>query len=435
MNMMKKFLSAALAASMALSLAACGGSSTTAGDAGGSSPDALEVHIWDGTQLEGLQEIADGWTQQTGIDVNIQAMNWDEYWTLLEAGASGGQMPDVFWMHSNSAEMYMSNDMLLDLSSYIESSDEIDLANYYEDIVDLYSWDGKQYALPKDHDTIALLYNKAIFDTYGVAYPDETWTWEDFYEAGKTITEQSGGEVYGYAADVGNNQDGWWNIVYDFGGYIINDDKTQSGMDDPKTLEAMQFLGKLIDDTMPAQSVISETGTGTLFTSGVVAMNTQGSWNINTFYTADDSDDYAWALLPYWDANGNGQADEGERCSIYNGVGWAAADTDYPEEAWSLIEWFCNYDNQVKQADLGVTMAGYKGASDSYANAFEGMNIDAFLQMEDDGTLVPRPCSKYTTQWETRMSELLVDAWNDTSKMEDVCRQIAEDMNATLATE
>ena len=33
------------------------------------------------------------------------------------------------------------------------------------------------------------------------------------------------------------------------------------------------------------------------------------------------------------------------------------------------------------------------------------------------------------------MSELLVDAWNDTSKMEDVCRQIAEDMNATLATE
>ena len=90
MNMMKKFLSAALAASMALSLAACGGSSTTAGDAGGSSPDALEVRIWDGTQLEGLQEIADGWTQQTGIDVNIQAMNWDEYWTLLEAGASGG---------------------------------------------------------------------------------------------------------------------------------------------------------------------------------------------------------------------------------------------------------------------------------------------------------------------------------------------------------
>lgn len=434
MKKMKKLVAAALAACMAFSLAACGGGSSAAGNTG--TPDALEIRIWDGTQLEGLQEIADGWTEQTGIGVNIQAMNWDEYWTLLEAGASGGQMPDVFWMHSNAAELYMSNDMLLDLSGYIEASDEIDLANYYEDIVDLYSWDGRQYALPKDHDTIALLYNKAIFDEYGVAYPDETWTWEDFYDAGRTITEQSGGKVYGYAADVGNNQDGWWNMVYDCGGYIISDDKTQSGMDDPKTLEAMELLAKIIDDTMPAQSVISETGSGTLFTSGVVAMNTQGSWNINTFYTSDDSADYAWALLPYQDVNGNGQADEGERCSIYNGVGWAAAaGTDYPEQAWSLIEWFCNYDNQVKQADLGVTMAGYKGASDGYADAFEGMDIDAFLQMESEGTLVPRPCSKYTTQWETRMSELLVDAWNDTSKMEDVCRQVAQTMNATLATE
>lgn len=363
-------------------------------------------------------------------------MNWDEYWTLLEAGAGGGQMPDVFWMHSNVAEMYMSNGILLNLNDYIDGSEQIDLANYYEDIVNLYNWEGSQYALPKDHDTIALVYNKAIFDQYGVAYPNDNWTWEDFYNAGKTITEQSGGEVYGYAADVGNNQDGWWNIVYDFGGYIISDDKTKSGMDDPKTLEAMDFLGKVIKDTMPAQSVISETGSATLFTSGVVAMNTQGSWNINTFYTSENKDDYAWAMLPYQDVNGNGQVDEGERCSIYNGVGWAAsADTKYPDEAWSLIEWFSNYDNQVKQADLGITMAGYKGASDNYANAFEGMNIDAFLKMESEGTLIPRPCSKYTTQWETRMGELLVGAWNDTSTMESVCRQIAEEMNATLATE
>ncbi len=128
-------------------------------------------------------------------------------------------------------------------------------------------------------------------------------------------------------------------------------------------------------------------------------------------------------MLPYQDVNGNGQVDAGERCSIYNGAGWAAsADTDYPDEAWSLIEWLCNYDNQVKQAELGVTMAGYKGALDNYADAFEGMDIDAFLQMENEGTLISRPCSKYTTQWETRMGELLVGAWNDPSTMEAVCR-------------
>ena len=367
MKPINKLIAMTLAACMPLSLTACAGNSNTSeGTNGNNTPKALEVRIWDGAQLEGLQTIADGWTQQTGIAVNIQTMNWDEYWTLLEAGASGGEMPDVFWMHSNVAEMYMSNNILLDLNSYIEASDDIDLNNYYQDIVNLYNWDGTQYALPKDHDTIALIYNKTIFDEYNVAYPDETWTWDDFYNAGKTITQASGGKTYGYAADVGNNQDGWWNIVYDFGGYIINDDKTKSGMDDPKTLETMEFLGKVIQDTMPAQSVISETGCGTLFTSGVVAMSTQGSWNINTFYSSENNADYGWALLPYQDVNGNGQVDAGERCSIYNGVGWAAsADTDYPDEAWSLIEWLCNYDNQVKQAELGVTMAGYKGASDN----------------------------------------------------------------------
>lgn len=425
-----------LAAAAALALAACG--SNNAAESGGSSggTDTLEVKIWDGAQVDGLQQIADEWTAQSGIRVNIQTLGWDEYWTLLEAGATGGDMPDVFWMHSNVAQKYMENDMLLDLNSRIEASDKIDMANYYEGIAGMYRMNDVQYAVPKDHDTIALCYNKEIFDHYNVAYPDETWTWEDFYDAAKAITDAGAGEVYGYAIDVGNNQDGWWNIVYDFGGYIISEDKKTSGMDDEKTLEAMAFLGRLIDDGMPPQSVISENGSGTLFNSGVVAMTTQGSWNINTFYTSDNRDNYGWAMLPYCDRNGNGTADEGERCSIYNGIGWAAAaNTDAPDAAWELIEWFGSKENQVKQADLGVTMAGYLGASDSYASAFDGMNIDAFLQMEEQGTLIFRPCSKYTTNWETMMGETLVGAWNDTSTMETACRSIAENMNAQLAQE
>ena len=96
--------------------------------------------------------------------MNIQVVTWDEYWTLLEAGATGGSLPDVFWMHSNSAQMYMENDMLLDLTKYIKKSDVVKMENYYQGISELYSYKGKQYAMPKDHDTIALLYNKALFD-------------------------------------------------------------------------------------------------------------------------------------------------------------------------------------------------------------------------------------------------------------------------------
>ena len=87
----------------------------------------LDVVIWDNNQLAGLQEIADEWTQTSGVTVNLEVVNWENYWTYLETGAWGGEMPDVFWMHSNNVQMYMENDLLLDLDSYIEADDQIDL--------------------------------------------------------------------------------------------------------------------------------------------------------------------------------------------------------------------------------------------------------------------------------------------------------------------
>ena len=86
-------------------------------------------------------------------------------------------------MHSDYAQIYMENDILLDLTGYIEK-DGVDMSIYYPDIAAIYTReDGKIFALPKDHDTIALLYNKAIFDQAGVAYPTDEWTYDDMYEA------------------------------------------------------------------------------------------------------------------------------------------------------------------------------------------------------------------------------------------------------------
>lgn len=400
------------------------------------SAEVLEVKIWDNVQLEGLQTIADLWTEQSGIDVNIQVVTWDEYWTLLEAGATGGSLPDVFWMHSNSAQMYMQNDMLLDLTDYIAKSDVVKMENYYPGISELYSLNGKQYAMAKDHDTIALIYNKAIFDKCGVEYPNDNWTWNDYYAAAKAITEAGNGEFYGAAMNTTNDQDGWFNIVYDFGGYVISEDKKSSGWNNEKTKEAMEFVGKLCSDAFAPQTLVAENGTDGLFKNGIAAMITQGSWMINSFYTHDKASDYAWAMLPYHDGNGNGAVDAGERCSIYNGLGWSAsANTKNPDACWSLIEWFSSEAMQLKQSELGVTMAGYIGASDAFAGAFPGMNIDAFLKMESEGTLVFRPYSKYTTRWADQYQKGLVAAWNDPTQMNDILDKLAADMNALLKQE
>ena len=378
----------------------------------------LQVNIWDNNQLAGIQQIADEWTEESGVKVTINVVDWDNYWTLLEAGASGGQMPDVFWMHSNTAQMYMENDLLLNLNDYIAADDAIDLANYYEGVVNLYNSNGVQYALPKDHDTIALLYNKALFDKYGVEYPTDDWTWDDLLAAATAITEAGAADgVYGYAINTSNNQDGWYNIVYDYGAQIITDDHkgTTIGSDEGKA--AMEKLRQILEVSAP-QTTVAETGTDSLFQSGLTAMITQGSWMINSFYTSENSADYAWAMLPYADVNENGACDPGERYSAYNGLGWAASyQVADPDAAYSLISYLCSEKGQLEQAELGVTMGGMLGVSDAFSNAFPGMDVSAFVRAEEEGELFFRPYTRNTTVWEDALQQAggFLDAWQNPS--------------------
>ncbi len=433
----KKAISVALSAMMAVGMTAAVPFAVSADY----SVKEIQVNIWDNNQLAGLQEIADEWSAESGVKVNFNVVDWDNYWTLLEAGASGGDMPDVFWMHSNTAQMYMENDLLYPLDDMIAADDQIDLANYYEGIVNLYKSGDKQYALPKDHDTIALLYNKAIFDKYGVDYPTDDWTWEDLIEAETKITEAGKDDgVYGMAMNTSNNQDGWYNVVYDYGANIVGEDHKSTLIGSDAGKAGMDVVRRIVENGAP-QTVVAETGTDSLFNSGLVGMITQGSWMINVFYTADNAADYAWALLPYADVNGNGACDEGERQSCYNGLGWAIAhDVEDPQACYDLISYFCSEKGQKEQAQKGVTMAGMKGVSDEFASAFEGMDVSAFTRIEEEGTLYFRPYTRNTTVWEDALQQggCFLDAWqnpSDPAVMATACDNAQQIIENAIANE
>ncbi len=431
---MKKVLALILTLAVLVTvLTGCGGSN-------GKSSDAITVNIWDANQQKGIQEIADKWTKTSGVKVNVEVVDWDNYWTLLEAGASGGTMPDVFWMHSNTAQMYMENDLLLDLTDYISKDSSIDLSKYYEGVKNLYTRnDGKVFALPKDHDTIALLYNKAIFDKYGVEYPTDAWTWDDMYEAAKKITEDSKGDVYGMAMNTSNNQDGWYNAIYCYGGKVVTDDHKGTTIGSAESKAGMEMIRKLLTVGAP-QSVVAETGTDSLFMSGKVGMITQGSWMINAFYTAEGHNDYAWALLPYADLNKNGTCEKEERWSAYNGLGWAAsAATSKPDECYSLISYFCSEEGQKLQAEKGVTMGGMIGISEDFANAFEGMDVSPFIKAEEF-SLYFRPYTRNTTVWEDAIQQAgaFLDPWqnpSDAALMAKACENAQKIIEDAIAAE
>ena len=425
---LKRVVALALAGVMVFSLGACGGGGNEGGGESGGGGGDLSVMIWDTYQEAGLKEILADFTEETGIGAEIQVVPLNEYWTLLEAGAQGGDMPDVFWMHSNESERYMSNDMLLDLTDKIAESDLVDMSKYPEDIKNLYTYEDKVYALPKDVDTIALWYNKTMFDEAGIPYPDETWTWDKLVEVAKQLTKPDGSQ-YGFAMRNDTNQEGYYNIVYDMGGQIISDDKTTSGYDDPNTIKAMQVVEQLIKDgSMPSIETMSENGPDVLLKSGKTAMSFHGSWMISSFKEEDYiKENCDCAVMPM-------DAESGRRVSIYNGLGWAAAaNGDNTENAWKLIEYLGSEAAQTKQAELGVTMSAWDGTSEAWVNCAPEFNLQAYLDMRDD--MVIRPYSRNTVTWENRASELLKEAWAGNMTMEDTCKQIAEEMNATLAEE
>ena len=157
-------------------------------------------------------------------------------------------------------------------------------------------------------------------------------------------------------------------------------------------------------------------------------MSFHGSWMISSFKEEDYiKENCDCAVMPM-------DAESGRRVSIYNGLGWAAAaNGDNTENAWKLIEYLGSEAAQTKQAELGVTMSAWDGTSEAWVNCAPEFNLQAYLDMRDD--MVIRPCSRNTVTWENRASELLKEAWAGNMTMEDTCKQIAEEMNATLAEE
>lgn len=168
--------------------------------AGASDGDVtLRYGIWDDNQKAALREIADKFEEENpGIKVEIEVTPWKDYWTTLETSATGGSAPDVFWMNAPHFAMYAQGGMLTSLDDAIGDSEVASKADFPESLVDMYSDNGVWYGMPKGFDTIAVYYNKELFDNAGVAYPTTDWTWDDYVSIAKQLTDADNG-VYGTA--------------------------------------------------------------------------------------------------------------------------------------------------------------------------------------------------------------------------------------------
>lgn len=144
-------LCVALGATM---LTACGGSKGKSASGG---KTELNFGIWDENQRPAMEKMVKAYEKENSdVKINIQLTPYKggEYWTKLEAAASGGKAPDVFWLNVLHLDSYVEGGILDDLTDKIKDSDIKD--SYSETLVNNYVRDKKNYAVPKDFFVIPM---------------------------------------------------------------------------------------------------------------------------------------------------------------------------------------------------------------------------------------------------------------------------------------
>ena len=404
---------AGLLAVTLLALTGCSGQQTF-------TADHLTVWIWDESQQELWSTLAQSWTEETGITVDVVAKDSETYWQELQSGT----LPDLFWVDPGHAQSCIASGLLQPLDSYLEADKSVRLKDFYSQLLPPFQRGDQTYALPKDSSVTALWYNKTLFDRQELAYPDETWTWETLYTNAQKLTNHHNG-ICGLAIGVEDTTDGWYNLVYAYGGSLVGTDEEGtrvSGWGDESTGQAMELMGRLIRDCMPSQTVMAQVGVQDLFTSGHVAMVLQSSRDALTL--AQTEGDWDCTLLPYCDRDGNGTCEAGERVSILTGTAWAISTTSADgAAAYDLLTVFCGEEGQKAQSAANLAQPAMPGLGEDWGVSLME-DLSAYRTTLTDGILIAPPVQLAEESWMAyAATKTMYTAWNNPDQMDSMLQQ------------
>jgi len=355
-----------------------------AGGGGQKSSSAKNITFmyWDEEQKPGMDTVVAGYTKATGVQVETTIIPWAQYWTKLQTALPSENGPDVFWLNFSHAVDYYPANLVQEISSYVQR-DNVDMSKFPKFLVDMYSYNGKVYGLPKDYDTIALFYNKAIFDAKGVPYPTDNWTTRDLRSAAEKLTD---GNIYGFIAapDTQSMLDSW---ILSNGGTLISPDRRVLRWNTPENIEAVkEALRYSQDGISPTAASLLETDEETLFMGGLAAMYTSGSWSVAPYYEALGSD-LGVARFPIFKKPAN----------VIHGLSFnISAKSRNKEEAWGLVKAFSTREAGVAQAK--VVLPAYEGASDAWKANFPSLNLQIFIDAAQYADIIPRTTIKAAEQ-------------------------------------
>lgn len=296
----------------------------------------IQFSYWGGDQdKERLEAIRDEF-YKVNDEIEVELINLPEppeYDQKQMVMMSSGETYDVMQL-AESSSAFAIRGVLEDLTPYIEK-DDIDLDDYYENALDVYTHDDKLYGIPLRLGTVIMLYNKDLFDKHDLDYPNENWTWDDVIEAGEKITDHNEG-VYGM-----NSVGGFWgktaHFLHSYGGSILNEDFSEFMMDSPQSLKAIELMQKMVNEykISPSESQIPE-GVD-MWASGKIAMHMDGPWIIEGSRRTVKDFEWDMTLAPKGTQNAT---------PIFSNAFHMSKTSENKDEAWEVIKFFTGKEAQ-----------------------------------------------------------------------------------------
>ncbi|MGW3632667.1 extracellular solute-binding protein [Streptomyces sp. NPDC005122] len=307
----------ALVASLALAATACGGS-----DSGSDKSDGpTTITWWDTSNATNEAPTYKALAQQfekANPDIKVKYVNvpFDQAQNKFDTAAGSKGAPDILRSEVGWTPAFAKKGFFLPLDGTEALAEQ---AKFQPSLIEQAKFDGKTYGVPLVTDTLALVYNKALYKKAGITEAPKTW--DDLKKAAATIKQKTGvdgywGSTQAYYAQSFLYGEGTDTVDASAKKITVNSAAAQKAYGTWQGLFSGKGLHKA-DTTADAYAHIQDA-----FVNGKVASIVQGPWEITNFYKGSaftDKTNLGIATVPAGSTGKAGAPTGGHNLSVYAG--------------------------------------------------------------------------------------------------------------------
>lgn len=335
----------------------------------------LRFATWDaGKNLKIQQQIAKKFEEKNpGVKVQVEAYG-DGFDQKLAASFGAKNPPDVMYMW-NFPAYYKSLEPLDELA---KKDPDMKLDDFYQGLFNYSSIEGKLYGMPAGFTTRVIYYNKKLFDKANIPYPKDGWTWDEFVDTAKKLTDASN-KQYGFALRPEPDTYDLQGFIWSNGSSFVSEDGKQikGHMNSPETIEVMKsFQSMLKDKTAVLVGGKNQQSGDDIFKAGKLAMWESGIWPLEGF--KDAKIDFGTVEPPTF----KGKPVKG---IVGTSAVSIAKDAKHKELAWEFVKFYSSPEAiKMRTSDLPVRISVVKELKKE-----EDVNIKPFYTMLERSTNTP----------------------------------------------